>query len=180
MTRFHAVVRILGVNPYVLVSAALAAALKPGWRKPMPVRIRVNGAPRTPWRINMVPVGNGAFYLYLHGDVRRASMTTVGQRVAVEVAFDGAYRNGPMHRMPEWFRKPLARDSRAAAAWKRLTPSRKKEILRYLARLKSPEARARNERRALAALSGGPERYMGRSWRQAARTQPERKRKRKT
>ena len=115
----------------------------------------------------MVPVGNGAFYLYLHGDVRRASMTTVGQRVAVEVAFDGAYRNGRMHRMPEWFRKPLARDSQAAA-WKRLTPSRKKEILRYLARLKSPEARARNVRRALAALSGGPERYMGRSWQQAA------------
>ena len=120
----------------------------------------------------MVPVGNGAFYLYLHGDVRRASMTTVGQRVAVEVAFDGAYRNGPMHRMPEWFGKPLARDSRAAAAaWKRLTLSRKKEILRYLARLKSPEARARNVRRALAALSGGPERYMGRSW-QAADEHP--------
>jgi hypothetical protein len=164
---FHAVVRILGVNPYVLVSAARAAALKPGWRKPMPVRIRVNGAPRTPWRINMVPVGNGAFYLYLHGDVRRASMTAVGQRVAVEVAFDRAYRNGPMRRMPEWFRKPLARHRRAAAAWKQLPPSRKKEILRYLIRLKSPEARARNMRRALAALSGSPERYMGRSWQAA-------------
>jgi hypothetical protein len=39
-----------------------------------------------------------------------------------------------------------------------LPPSRKKEILRYLTRLKSPEARARNVRRALAALSGSPER----------------------
>jgi hypothetical protein len=170
VTRFHAVVRILGVNPYVLVSAARAAALKRGWRKPMPVRIRVNGAPRTPWRINMVPVGNGAFYLYLHGDVRRASMTTVGQRVAVEVAFDGAYRNGPMHRMPKWFREPLKRNKPAAASWKQLTPSLKKEILRYLARLKSPEARARNVRRALTALSGRPGRYMGRSWQPQAKT----------
>lgn len=112
----------------------------------------------------MMPVGNGAFYLYLHGDVRRASKARVGQRVAVEVAFDSTYRNGPMHRMPGWFRAPLALDRRATASWKQLTPSRKKEILRYLARLRSPEVRARNVSRALAALSGRPERYMGRSW----------------
>ena len=164
MIRFRAAIRILGVNPYVLVSAERAATLKSGWRKPMPVRVRVNGAPRTPWRINMVPVGNGDFYLYLHGDVRRASKTGVGQRVAIEVTFDAAYRNGPMHRMPEWFRDPLMSHRRAAAAWTHLPPSRKKEILRYLARLKSPEARNRNIQRALAVLSGRPERYMGRAW----------------
>jgi hypothetical protein len=104
----------------------------------------------------MMPTGNGSFYLYLHGDVRRASNTEVGDQVAVEVAFDAAHRGGPMQRMPEWFRKPLAANKKATAAWKQLTPSRKKEIVRYLTRLKSPEARTRNVARAVAALSGAP------------------------
>lgn len=112
----------------------------------------------------MMPKGDGSFYLYLHGDVRRASQTKVGDRVAVELAFDAVYRGGPGQRMPEWFRKPLAANKKATAAWRQLSPSRKKEIVRYLARLKSPEARARNIRRALAALSGAPGRYMARSW----------------
>ena len=36
----------------------------------------------------MMPAGNGDFYLYLHGDVRRASQTKVGDLVQVEIAFD--------------------------------------------------------------------------------------------
>jgi Domain of unknown function (DUF1905)/Bacteriocin-protection, YdeI or OmpD-Associated len=166
--RFHATIRIVGLNPYVRVSAVRAGALKPGWRKPMPVRIRIDGQPETPWRINMMPMGDGAFFVYLHGDVRRASNTKVGDRVLVDVEFDANYRNGPMHRMPDWFRKPLAANPQAAAEWKRLMPSLKKEILRYLSRLRSADARTRNVRRALAALSRNGTRYMGRSWNRSA------------
>ncbi|HEU5358751.1 MAG TPA: DUF1905 domain-containing protein [Gemmatimonadales bacterium] len=161
---FRARIRIIGVNPYVLVSAARAAALKPGWRRPLPVRIRIDGHPRTPWRINLMPRGDGSFYLYLHGSVRQASGTTVGDVVAVEIAFDAGYRGGPAQGIPPWFRKPLAANTRAAAAWKALAPSRQKEIVRYLVRLRSPEARARNSAKALAALSGKPVRFLARSW----------------
>jgi Bacteriocin-protection, YdeI or OmpD-Associated/Domain of unknown function (DUF1905) len=162
---FTAVMKILNGNPYVLVDAARARAIKPDWRRPLPVLIRINGEPkRQPWRINMMPVGNGDFYLYLHGDVRKASQTKVGDRVRVEIAFDSAYRNGPMHPMPSWFRIPLAKNARAKKAWDALIPSRKKEILRYLSWLKSPEARARNVARALRVLSGSKDRYMARSW----------------
>lgn len=157
-------------NPYVHVSAARARALKPGWRKPLPVLVRINDQPaRTPWRINLMPMGTGAFSLYLHGIVRRASATKVGDRVRVELAFDEAYRNGPMHPMPSWFRLPLGRDARANAAWKKLIPSRKKEILRYFSWLKSPAARARNVARALHVLSGQPGRFMARSWNEPGR-----------
>ena len=161
---FRARIRIIGVNPYVLVSAARARALKPGWRRPLPVRIRIDGHPRTPWRINLMPRGDGAFYLYLHGSVRKASSTKVGDTVTVEIAFDARYRGGPVEVIPPWFRKPLAANSRATATWKELPPSRQKEIVRYLVRLKSPEARARNLARALAALSGKPVRFLARSW----------------
>lgn len=162
---FSATIEIVGINPFVRVGARRASALKPGWRRPLPVLVRINGEPRDkPWRINLMPMGTGEFYLYLHGDVRRASRTQVGDRVRVAVAFDAAYRNGPMHPMPSWFRAPLSENTPAKKAWTALPPSRRKEILRYLAALKSPEARARNVARALQVLSGQPGRFMARDW----------------
>lgn len=162
---FRALVKIRGINPYVGVGAQSAARVRSNWRKPMPVLVRINGEPaRKPWRINMVPAGDGSFYLYLHGSVRKASGTRVGHRVAVELEFDRAYRNGPQHAMPRWFSAALKDDPRAKVSWSRLTPSRRKEILRYFASLKSDEARQRNLARAMAALSGAPARFMARSW----------------
>ena len=162
--RFRAIVKIRGVNPFILVSARRATAMKPGWRKPLPVLVRVNGKPARAWRINMMPAGNGSFYLYLHGEIRKVAEAKVGDRVRVEIGFDAAYRSGPQHPMPGWFQQALAADPVAQTNWKALLPSRKKEILRYFSRLKSPEARARNLARAMTALSGEPGRFMARSW----------------
>jgi hypothetical protein len=162
--RFRARILIRSVNPYVHISRARANALKPGWRKPMPVLVQVNREPRPPWRINLMPIGNGAFYLYLAGQVRKASATKVGDMVDVAVRFDPAYRNGPMHPMPDWFRRPLDANPRAERGWLALTPSRQKEILRYLAWLKSEDARERNVAKAIRVLSGSKERYMARTW----------------
>ena len=163
--RFRETIQITGVNPYLQVSAARARTLRPGWRRAMPVLVRINGAPRAqPWRTNMMPVGDGSFRLYLQGTVRRVSKTKVGDTVRAEVRFDTDYRGGPQHPMPAWFRRPLRANRKAWAAWQGLIPSRKKEILRYLAQLKSPAARERNVARALSALSGQPVRYMARSW----------------
>jgi hypothetical protein len=49
--------------------------------KPLPVVVRINGKPADGWRINMMPVGDGSFYLYLHSNVRKASGEAVGDRV---------------------------------------------------------------------------------------------------
>ena len=162
--RFRAVIEITGVNPYVLVSARRVARLRKAWRKPLPVCVRVNGQPARPWRINLMPVGDGSFRLYLHGDVRKASGTRVGDTVTVELAFDPAYRGGPAHPVPRWFGDALRRNRRARQAWQQLSPSRRKEILRYLSSLKTPAARERNLQRAMKVLSGGKTRYMARSW----------------
>ena len=162
--RFRSLIEINNINPYVLVSAKRAACLQKGWRKPLPVRVRVNGKPEKPWRINLMPVGDGSFYLYLHGDVRKASGTKVGETVNLELEFDDEYRSGPAHRMPLWFSAALNRNRSASRAWSELIPSRQKEILRYFSWLKTPEAQARNVRRAMHVLSGGKGRFMGRSW----------------
>jgi hypothetical protein len=163
-TNFTAIVKIRGINPFILVSASRATAIKPGWRKPLPVLVRINGEPKDPWRINMMPVGDGSFYLYLHGDVRKASGTVVGDRVRVEVYFDPAYKNGPQHPMPKWFKQALAGNPQARKNWTALIPSRKKEILRYFSRLTSLDARARNLAKAISVLSGEPGRFMARAW----------------
>lgn len=161
---FKSIMKIYNGNPYILVTVAQAKKLQPGWKKPLPVLVQINGKPDEPWRINMMPIGNGSFYLYLHGDARRASNTKVGDRVTVNVRFDSEYKSGPMHPMPSWFASALDKNPTAKKNWELLIPSRKKEILRYFSWLKSPEAKERNLKRAMKVLSGKPERFMARSW----------------
>jgi hypothetical protein len=162
--RFMSVIKIQGVNPYVHVSTKQAQKLRKGWRRPMPVLIRINGRPTRPWRINMIPTGKDSFYLYLHEKVRKASQTKVGHRVLVELRFDKEYRNGPLHPMPRLFREALAKNIKAKTYWQKLSPSRKKEILRCFACLKSNDAKARNIEKAIQALSGTEIRFLGRKW----------------
>lgn len=162
--RFRARMSIRGVNPYVVVSAARAARLQPGWRKPMPVEVRIDGEPRAWWRINLMPQGDGDFLLYLSAEVREASGTQVGDVVTAEVRFDASYRNGPQHPMPDAFRAGLAKSRAATKAWAALPPSRQKELLRHFAKLKSADALARNLDRALHVLAGHDARFMGRRW----------------
>jgi hypothetical protein len=162
--RFRGRIEINTINPYVLVSASPVAKIQEGWRRPLPVLFRVNGGAGDAWRVNLMPVGDGSFYLYLHGGIRKASGTKVGDVVDVEIEFDGEYKNGPMHPMPVWFGGALNKNPKAKQAWSELIPSRQKEMLRYFANLKSPEAQERNLGRAMAVLSGSKERFMGRLW----------------
>jgi hypothetical protein len=142
--RFRSRIEINKINPYVLVRAGQAARLKRNWRGPMPVRVQVNGEPSPPWRINLMPVGDGNFFLYLHGHVRKASGTSVGDEVSLTLEFDDEYKGGPAHPMPSWFGGELDRNAAAKNGWDKLSPSRQKEILRYFAGLKSIEAQQRN------------------------------------
>jgi hypothetical protein len=159
-----ALIELVGVNPYVRVVADQAAGLKPGWRGPMPVVVRINRARNALWRTNMMPVAEGGFNLYLHGQMRKVSQTSVGDPVELEVWFDEGYVNGPQHLIPAWFQGALDLDSAAHANWERLPPSRQKELLRYFDRLKSTEAIDRNLVRAMHVLRGNQGHYMGRDW----------------
>jgi len=162
--KFTAAIEIYNGNPYVLMSAERATELRKGWRKPMPVLVQINEQPDPAWRINMMPIGDGSFYLYLHGDVRKASNTKVGDTVRVNVEFDEDYKNGPQHPMPDWFESALAENPKANENWNKLPPSRQKEVLRYFSWLKSDETKARNLEKVLYVLSGNEGRFMARDW----------------
>lgn len=161
---FRTSIEIYNGNPYVLVTAAQIKQLKPDWKKPLPVLVQINGEPKPPWHINMMPIGDGDFYLYLHGDVRKASHTKVGDTVIVDVSFDTAYRNGPLHSMPQWFVDALKKHPIARKNWEALIPSRQKEILRYFSWLKSDAAKKRNLEKVIHVLSGKSGRFMARDW----------------
>jgi Bacteriocin-protection, YdeI or OmpD-Associated/Domain of unknown function (DUF1905) len=164
MLRFRGVIKIRGINPYIHVPAGIARRLKNNWRKPLPVLGRINGQPKNGWRINLMSASDASFYLYLQNTIRKASRTKVGDRISVELSFDKAYRGGLTQAPPLWLSGALRANPTATKSWNTLIPSRKKEILRYFASLKSPEAKARNLKRAIEALSGREIRFMGRTW----------------
>jgi hypothetical protein len=155
---------LAGINPYVAVSARQAAVLRPNWRGPMPVMLTINDQSDIPWHTNMMPDGHGGYVLYLHGQMRTSSRTNVGDVVNIGLCFDEAYRGGPQDPVPTWLRESLAKEPVVAAHWHALTPSRKKEVLRYFAALKSDDAVQRNRVRILNVLRGERERFMGRDW----------------
>lgn len=161
---FRARIRITGINPYIPVSAARARRIRADWRKPMPVLVQVNGQPEPAWAINMMPAGDGSFRLYLDAVVRKASGTGVGDMVEVAIAFDDHYRSGPQHEMLPALSSGLDENPVAKGRWESLPPSLRKEVLRYLANLKSDEARQRNVERAIRILNGAKERFLARDW----------------
>jgi hypothetical protein len=167
--RFTQRIRLRGINPYLRVSARHATALKPAWKRPMPVRVTINGRPSPPARVNLMPVGDGTFYLYLNGPIRMASATGVGDRVTACVSFDASYRGGPSHPMPASLRRALGTRPKAKQAFSALTPSRQKEILRYLATLKSDAARERNVLKVVAMLGKPGGYFLGRARESAKR-----------
>ena len=161
---FSSKIAMNGVNPYVLVIAQCARRLRPNWRRPMPVGVRINQKPADLHRINLMPVGDGSFYLYLNDKIRVSSATKVGDTVSVEIEFDAEYRAGPSHPMPPSFRVALDKNPRAKQTWDALSPSRKKEVLRHFAKLKRADTCEQNVQRAVDALSGGESRFLGRYW----------------
>ncbi len=162
--KFKAKIDVRGINPYVHISAKRAAVIKANWRRPMPVLVQVNRKPNPAWEINMMPAGHGEFYLYLHKTVRLASNTKVGDMISIELKFHDKYVTGPQHPLPNLFQELLKNSSKAHMNWDKLSPSRKKEILRNFRSLKSEDARNRNIYKAIYVLEGNKTRFMARNW----------------
>ena len=142
--RFSAVIYKLGVNPCVDVPPGVSRAF--GKRGPVPVAGTLNGSP---FRANLMPKGDGTHRLYLNGVMRKAAGVDVGDRVEMRLEFDPQPR---MLSRPEALRRALEASPEAKAAFERLTPSRRKEILAYLNALKRPESLQRNVEKVIAHL----------------------------
>ena len=106
-----------------------------GVRGHVPVVGTADGAELT---ATLVPVGGGRHRLFLNGAVRGAIGKGVGDSVEIRVRID---RSDRTPETPADLREALAEDG-ASSAWEALAPSRRKELLVWLADAKRDQTRA--------------------------------------
>lgn len=150
MPTFRATIALLGINPYVRVPAAHLKALFAAVRRetsPIPIRVELRGVA---FRQNLVKY-QGAWRLYLNKPMRQAAGKDVGERVTLDVAFDATPRLEPM---PPTLKRALDEQPDAKTAFKALSPSRQKEIQRYLSSARTNATQARNIVKVIAHLRG--------------------------
>ena len=148
MKSFKSKIFIIGVNPYVLLPVSVLKHLfeQAGkYKGAIAVKGKLNGKS---FIQNLVKY-SGKWRLYLNGPMRQAAGIDVGDMANVEIDFDPRPREVPMH--PK-LKKGLQQNSRAKAAFNKLSPSRQKEIMKYINSLKSEESVDKNVARAIAHL----------------------------
>ena len=148
MKSFSAKVQIIGVNPYVLLPASLLKYLfqKSGKDKgAIPIKLKIGGKD---FIQNLVKY-SGKWRLYLNAPMRKVAGKDVGDIIEIQIDFDPKPRTTSMH--PK-LKKAFKENLNAKKAFERLSPSRQKEILRYINFLKSEESVDKNIHRVIAHL----------------------------
>lgn len=154
---FKAKIQIIGINPYVLLPATvLKNIFKEAGKDKGPVAVKgtIEGHPY----IQTLVKFSGYWRLYINGPMLKVSNKKLGDMVKLTIAFDNKERTNPVH--PKLARA-LNENKEAKKAFESLSPSKQKEIIRYINHLKSEEAVERNIKKAVSFLSG-KERFAGR------------------
>ena len=149
-TRFSARIEKLGINPVVdPPSEVLKSLFKSAGKDkgPIPVRGKIANAEFTQTLVKF----QGGWRLYINGAMLRASGSKVGDEIEVEIEFDPVPREVPM---PVRLRDALKFDKKAKIAFAELSPSRQKEIFKYINSLRTEESIARNVEKILQQLKG--------------------------
>ncbi len=133
MKSFSAKIFIIGINPYVLLPEAVLQSLfkQAGKDKgAIPVRGTLNGNAFTQTLVKY----SGKWRLYFNTPMRKAAGIDTGDTANVKIEYDPEPHIIPMH--PK-LQDVLQQNKKAKAVFENLTPSRQKEILRYIGSLKS-------------------------------------------
>lgn len=147
---FSAEIKIIGVNPYVLLPEDILLELFKAFGKdrgPIPVKGKINGKAFSQTVVKF----QGVYRLYVNGIMMKASGVQVGDKAEFVIEVDTTSREIPMH--PE-FAKALQKNKKAEEAFARYPASRQKEINRYLNNIKSEEIRAKNIDKIIRHLKG--------------------------
>ena len=135
---FRAKIYKVGINPCVKVPFTITKKMIPS-KGYIPVKGKIENHN---FKQTLVPVKNAEYRLYVNGPMLKGANVKVGQTVNFTIAqnFTSRKREVPIH---SGFKKALASHN-LTAVFKALTPSRQKEILKYLNYLKTEEAILRN------------------------------------
>lgn len=153
MQTFSAKIYIISkINPVVDVPDEVLSAIFAQARRskgPIPVRGRLNGAEFIQTLIKYA----GAWRLYLNGEMRKSAGIATGDMAEVEIQFDPRPRTEPV---PGKFAEALEADKTAREEFDKLSPSRQKEILRYLNSMKTEASLVKNVEKVVRHLTGKP------------------------
>ena len=143
---FRASIYKVGINACVNVPLRITAALIAA-KGYIPVKGSINAHP---FRQTLVPVKNAEYRLYVNGPMLKGSGSKVGDTVLFSISQASPKKSTDLP-MPRAFKKALT-ENRLSDEFKKLIPSRQKEILKYLNYLKTEEALVRNIEKVISQL----------------------------
>jgi len=155
--KFNSKIEIIGVNPFVFVpKKILAQIFKEAGRDkgPIPICGTINGSPYKQTLVRF----QDEWRLYINTSMLKNSPKRIGERIDITVKYDPESR---AIEPPQKWVEALAGNNEAKKVFDALPASRRLEINRYIANLKTEEARDKNIQRAIAFLLG-KERFVGR------------------
>jgi hypothetical protein len=145
--KFLARIYIVGINPCVKVPRAITKTMVAS-KGYIPIRGKIN---KHPFIQTLVPVKGEPYRLHVNGPMLRGANVQVSDKVEFEIEQGTARQLAPLPMKTE-FRKKL----HSTGLWDvfaSLTPSRRKEILKYMSFLKSADSVKRNIERVITQLS---------------------------
>lgn len=157
MYKFKAQIEIIGVNPYVLLPGDILESIfnQAGKSKGyIPIRGTINAQPYTQTLVKF----SGLWRLYINTTMLKNSPQHVGDTIELTIELDPSDRSIRPH--PKLL-LALAENPEAQNIFDRLPASRRHEIVRYIASLKTDESIERNIIRAIDFLLGRT-RFVGR------------------
>lgn len=147
---FSAEIFIIGVNPYVFLPDTILLKLFKNFGKdhgPIPVKGTINNKDF----IQTLVKYQGAWRLYVNGVMLKAAGLNVGDRANFIIEIDTTSREIPMH--PD-LAKALKGNKKAKDAFASFSPSRQKEINRYLQNIKTQATLKKNIDQIVRHLAG--------------------------
>ncbi len=154
---FSAILKIIGINPYVSVPENILQEIFNDAEKskgPIPIHGTINDKPYLQTLVKYA----GEWRLYINLIMLPNSPKRIGETITITIAFDSRDRTIEMHPL---LKKALTENSEANTTFEKLTPSRKKEIVRYISHLKTEEKIKENVAKAINFLLGN-EKFAGR------------------
>ena len=145
---FKAKIYKVGINPCVKVPLHITAKLK-ATKGYIPVKGKIENHF---FQQTLCPVKDKGYRLYVNGPMLKGADVKVGQTANFIIEQDTLERN-KNYPMPKQFKKKLEEHD-LLKMFQQLTPSRQKEINRYLNNLKTDEALAKNIDKMINVLKG--------------------------
>lgn len=154
---FKAKLEIIGINPYLSVPEKILKAIFKQANKErghIPIKGKINNKPYTQTLVKY----SGAWRLYINTSMLKNSPKRIGETIEISLEYDPTDRSIKPHPKLE---KALKNNEDAKLAFDKLSASRKHEIVRYIANLKTEESVERNIEKAILFLQGNG-RFAGR------------------